>query len=560
MQGTDAISSCTVCAPGTVKVPDGYNVVNAQCIPASVACGSAQTAVSGRCSSCTWGQVQGTDALSSCTVCAPGTVKVPDGYNVVNATCQPALTACGSAQTAVNGRCSACSWGQVKSGDGNTCVACPGVTVKVPDGYDLVSATCVHASYACGSAQTGVNGRCAFCTYGQTRDCATGACAVCDAGLVKVPDSYNTVNASCVPATIACGSAQAALNGRCSFCSWGAVQSSDGASCQVCPAGYVKVPDGYNVVNATCQPALTACGSAQTAVNGRCSNCGWGQVKSGDGTSCITCPSPTVKVPDAYDVANATCVHAQSACGTAQAAVNGRCSACSWGAVRGCNGGECTVCGPTTVKVPDGYNVVDAQCLPASIACGSAQTALNGRCSSCSWGQVQSSDGNSSCVACPAGTVKTPDGYNLVNATCQPASVACGSAQTAVSGRCSSCSWGQVQGTDALSSCTVCGSGLVKFPDGYNLVNATCEPAVDKCGTAQRALNGRCASCSWGQVRNSEGTGCSTCGSGTVKYPDGYDVVNATCQPAATACAPGQTAVNGRCSVLDGPSGRGQTA
>ena len=113
---------------------------------------------------------------------------------------------------------------------------------------------------------------------------------------------------------------------------------------------------------------------------------------------------------------------AAATCGTAQALVNGRCTACSWGQVAALDGNSCIQCSPGNVKVPDGYNVVDAQCVPASTACGSAQTAVNGRCSACTWGQVQGTDALSSCTACAPGTVKVPDGYNVVNATCQPAS------------------------------------------------------------------------------------------------------------------------------------------
>ena len=431
-------------------------LVGAWATAASAACGTAQALVGGTCQSCSYGQVASQDGLS-CIPCSGSTVKKPQGYNVVDAECVPANTVCGTAQTGVNGQCSSCTYGQVASQDGTSCITCAGSTVKSPQGYNVVDAQCVPAKTVCGTAQTGVNGQCSSCTYGQVATADGTSCVVCAGSTVKQPQGYNVVDAQCVAAKTACGTAQTGVNGQCSSCTYGQIASADGTSCLYCGAGLVKVPQGYNVVNAQCLPAVTACGSAQTGVNGQCASCTYGQVASADGTSCVVCAGSTVKYPQGYNVVDAQCVPAKTACGTAQTGVNGQCSSCTYGQVASADGTTCVVCAGSTVKYPQGYNVVDAQCVPALTGCGTAQTGVNGQCASCSYGQIRSDDGTS-CVYCGAGLVKSPQGYNVANAQCLPAATACASGQTAVNGQCT--------GAAGLSSDTAPTSAPSQFTAG----------------------------------------------------------------------------------------------
>ena len=362
------------------------------------------------------------------------------------------------------------------------------------------------AAAACGSAQILVNGKCVACGLGQVANEDGTACITCPDRYVKVPDSYTAANAACELATEACGTSQFAQNGRCAYCGNGQVRNADGNGCAVCPSPTVKVPDAYNVRDADCISATVACGSAQYANNGRCDYCNYGKVKNANGDGCATCPSPTVKVPDTYNTRDANCVAAVSACGTAQYAKDGRCAYCNYGMVRSCDGSTCMTCPEDTAKVPDTYNTVDAQCVHALFACGSAQQAVDGRCKDCTYGEVKSDDG-SSCVACPSAYVKVPDSYNVKNATCTSATAACGSSQYAKAGRCKDCTYGEVQNADG-TGCVVCGPGQVKYPDGYNVADSVCKPASKVCGSNQIAKAGRCSTCTSNKTPNADRTAC----------------------------------------------------
>ena len=383
---------------------------------AAATCGTAQGLNgNGACVPCTWGKIN--DGADNCVACPAGLVKVPHSASAKDATCEPATTACGTAQYAKDGQCQPCTWGKVQSSDGETCVTCPANTVKSPHTASGANAVCVHALSACGTAQQAESGQCKPCTWGKVKDCATGLCAFCPDYHVKVPHSASAVDATCEHALTACGSAQVAVNGRCAPCTWGQVKSADGTQCEVCPEGTVKVPHSASAINATCVSAVEACGTAQYAKNGQCAPCTWGQVRSADGKSCVTCPAGTVKVPHSATAVDAICVHAISACGSAETAQNGQCKPCTWGQVKDCATGECVTCPEHHAKVPHSATAKDAVCEHALTACGSAQVAKNGQCAPCTWGQVKNNDGTG-CAACPAGTVKSPHSASAANAAC----------------------------------------------------------------------------------------------------------------------------------------------
>ena len=514
-------------------------------------CGSSQALYNGQCVACNFGQVQNPNDPSSCISCPSGQVKNPDANDAANAVCASATDFCGTAQFAYNGRCTNCNFGQIRSSDGSTCISCPSGQVKNPDANDVANAVCASAKDICGNAQFAYNGRCTNCNFGQIRSSDGSTCSTCPAGSVKVPDRNDVATAVCTSATTACGNAQFAYNGRCTNCNFGQVRSSDGSTCTTCGSGLVKLPDANNVATAVCASAVTSCGNAQFAYNGRCTNCNFGQVRSCDGSTCLSCPSGTVKVPDANDVATAVCAAALTACGNAQFAYNGRCTSCNFGQIQNATGSSCINCFNGFVKVPDSNSAVSAVCTSATTACGTAQFAYNGRCTNCNFGQIRSSDG-STCTNCPAGSVKVPDRNDVAAAVCSAAKDNCGKAQFAYNGRCTNCNFGQIRSSDG-STCTNCPAGSVKVPDRNDAANAVCSPAKDNCGNAQFSYNGRCTNCNFGQIQSADGSTCVSCPEGSVKVPDRNDADNAVCTSATTACSNTQFAYNGRCTNC--PSG-----
>jgi len=144
---------------------------------------------------------------------------------------------------------------------------------------------------------------------------------------------------------------------------------------------------------------------------------------------------------------------------------------------------------------------------------------------------------------CSKGSSQSPKGSQLSASSLPAESVSsltsetnnvCGTSQIEVNGRCISCSYGEVSNYDG-SACVRCsdetdvngdqiaiqtagegnpmtGPGMVKSPDGNNVANAVCVLASEgACGTSQIAVNGRCSSCSYGQVSNAAGDTCVKC-------------------------------------------------
>ena len=286
----------------------------------------------------------------------------------------------------------------MQSADGSKCESCPSGTVKTPDSDSVATAQCLPATTQCGNAQFAYYGRCADCSYGQIRSCDGAGCVPCASGTIKIPDFDNVTYADCVAAVSACGNAQFSYYGRCANCGYGAVQSADGSTCTSCPSGTVKVPDSDSVAAAQCLPATTQCGNAQFSYYGRCANCGYGAVQSADGSTCTSCASGLIKVPDQDNVATAMCLPATTQCGNAQFAYYGRCANCGYGAVQNALGDGCMSCDAGLVKVPDQDNVATAECLAATSQCSSTQFAYYGRCANCPDGQISNADGTG-CVS-----------------------------------------------------------------------------------------------------------------------------------------------------------------
>ena len=566
VKSTDG-ASCTTCSTGTVKFPSSSTTQDATCVAALVGCASSQIPSSGQCVACGVGLVRSADGLS-CTACGSGLVKWPNNNFVADAVCVSALTACGTAQYASAGTCTACALGQLRNGTGDGCTAtsCSAGFVRFPDTTTAVNASCVSSLTVCGTAQyAGSSGSCTACTYGYVRSADGSNCTACPDPTVKFPNTNTAIDAACVSPLAACGTGQFGSSGQCAACTYGYVRNANGSACVVCGDGLVKVPDTTTAVDASCQPALSYCGTAQApSGGGRCYACGYGQVRSANGTVCVACGAGLVKTPNTDSAGDAACVSAASICSPpSQYAVSGSCTQCARGYVASADSTSCVVCDNSTVKVPQNGNGV---CTPVLQVCGTAQYPSSGNCGTCGFGLVRSTDGTS-CTVCPNGTVKSPDASNAGFATCISALVGCGTNKYAFNGYCVVCPRGAVRSTDG-QACEACPAGTAKFPDpDYGVVSASgyynnnangylfnltsdaaCLPATSVCGTAQASVNGSCTACPLGSVRNGDGSACTPCADGTAKVPDSDRAVDAVCTAAVAACDAGnRVAVNGSC-------------
>jgi hypothetical protein len=169
---------------------------------------------------------------------------------------------------------------------------------------------------------------------------------------------------------------------------------------------------------------------------------------------------------------------------------------------------SCVYCPAGTVRgLPDGTGTGDATlgspegCLPGSTVCKVYQRAAGGKCVGCPSGQVANDD-FSSCEYCPAGTVRgNVNGDGLTG--CSP----CELWQRASGGRCVDCPSGQVA-NDGATSCVYCPAGFVRGVDGLVKSDPVCVPAAMVCTSDQRGAGGKCVDCPNGQVANQDYSSC----------------------------------------------------
>ncbi len=144
-------STCSTLTPGTVKVPDVDHTnlsQNVTCEPARGVsyCGSNQYSLNGRCTPCGLGKVPNL-SNTGCDTCPPGEVRLVDNACICIHTL--ALTSHGPGSN--KNRKRQCA------------------QVKFPDSASVVDAWCASAGVLCLDGQYSSGGRCTSCTWGQVR-------------------------------------------------------------------------------------------------------------------------------------------------------------------------------------------------------------------------------------------------------------------------------------------------------------------------------------------------------------------------------------------------------
>ena len=331
---------------------------------------------------------------------------------------------------------------------------------------------CTLLEPECEDWQTEVDGECVVCPDGHVtvhsnHDFSTLVCEVCPPGQVR-SSADGKANGPCVPAELFCESWQQATDGTCSTCGAGQVSIVDEdqgfptfQSCDYCSPGLVRSSaDGTQPGN--CVSAAQHCDSWQHAENGRCNDCGNGQVGAvgldGEPTfeGCIYCDAGQVR-QSADGNTVGPCVSAVGICSRYQEAKQGRCNDCGAGFATSIDTSgnpthlKCESCPPGEVRSSaDGEAL--GPCVSAEGFCDDFQIAAYGKCNSCPRGQVSALDsaGNPtyiSCQICPRGQVRM-DADGREEGPCISASGICTENQRAFKGQCINCIDGEVSSSN----------------------------------------------------------------------------------------------------------------
>lgn len=149
--------------------------------------------------------------------------------------------------------------------------------------------------------------------------------------------------------------------------------------------------------------------------------------------------------------------------------------------------------------------------LPGGSCCSVWQRKTSsGSCKNCDYGQVAV---NNICTACKPGFVRgNRDGSTLSD--CKTAVGICDPHERAIDGKCSSCSNGKVSLNKI--DCVNCSPGLVRGGEKDGSGHGDCVDADKICDSNQKARRGACRACASGEVSPRPATSrCTTCPSGT---------------------------------------------
>lgn len=392
-------------------------------------------------------------------------------------TCVSAVGVCKSWQHAVDGACRDCGKGQVsrQKDDVNThegCVACPnGYVRNSKDGSGLGDCVSAEEGNLCNPWEYASAGYCTSCYAGQVSvvDESSGnatfkGCSFCPDGQVR-SSADGSATGPCVDAKKYCSDWQYASNGACKDCEPGKVPSIDSLTkqptfkgCEYCADGYVRASaDGF--ARGACVPASGVCKPWQKATMGRCIDCEPGHESSRNINGGFT---------------------------------HRYCQVCPNGQVRQDRDGRGL--GPCIpARVPDGQDI-----------CNIFEAATGGRCRKCATGQATSVDpitllpNYEECSYCPPGEVRSSANGRALG-PCVPAESYCTAWEFAYEGKCNTCTRGQVSdigsdGKPTYIDCSYCKSGEVRG-DSEGRGEGLCVSAVGHCTDTQRAAKGQCINC-----------------------------------------------------------------
>ena len=357
-----SVQLCANCADGTVPNEDASD-----CTKCETGVAAAGDSV---CKECQAGEVAKNG--TTCETCAAGSVAEKG---------DTACKQCGPGTEANVSKCDPCKDGYTSTG-GLACTICAANTVEI----DNACVACAPGSSAlAGSFGATAAEKCTPCGPG-TYASSAGTCAQCAAG--QVPSSPATGCSECDP-----GFAAQVGDATCTQCVAG--QFDNGATCDKCASGKVSGDEAT-----TCN--VCAEGSKPNAGQTDCDKCPAGQFLF-EGTVCKACPDGK-KQPEAGKTSCIDCGAGGisilsgtdcKTCGVGEEVVNNTCQACktdfaSAGAVD-----SCTECGAGSVTTKDGSGCV--------LCAGGHYENDSHVCAACDPGEVQASEGSTSCSVCTAG-------------------------------------------------------------------------------------------------------------------------------------------------------------
>ena len=273
VSGKPCRTGATTCNTGAPVCAESGNVAN------GTTCGTNMVCSSGSCVSCTAGMscTPANACHAGTQTCAPTITCADTGKNLANG------TSCGTNMVCNNGTCNGCTAGascqptnHCKTG-ANSCVT--GVPVCAETGN-------VANGTMCGNNQVCKDGLCVPCSAGgactPSNPCHTGT-QVCTTGSPTCQDSGTSL-----PNGTSCGTNQVCSVGSCVPCTAGsACTPSD-----PCKIGVTSCASGSSVcVNSGNRPAGTACGAAQSCLNGVRTSAAMCDDNGACTTTMMTCPS-----------------------------------------------------------------------------------------------------------------------------------------------------------------------------------------------------------------------------------------------------------------------------
>eukprot|EP01047_Picozoa_sp_COSAG01_P036139 COSAG01_NODE_2811_length_7034_cov_2.875270_1_plen_1653_part_10 len=313
---------------------------------------------------------------------------------------------------------------------------------------------------------------------------------------------------SCQPGNFAAPQASKCATASCTQCTAGQYQNARGASaCKVCSRGSVTVAAaGSMAAVSTGATACRKCAAGQVSNDPKvsCSKCMTGRFQPSQGqTTCQSCQrgSTTNTLANVGAISCQKCpVGRFSALPTTACATCGKGSGTDTGSQPG--GSTCTACaaGRYSAKATDPCQLCAAGSTTDTLAAtgasmctacqpGKSSVISTVTCSDCVAGQFQSSQGQSSCQGCPAGSVT--DKLVQSGAT-----------------RCRQCSAGQFSPASYIQ-CANCRAGTVP--------NAPSRDSCVECGAGKYQRGTRCEQCAAGQYQSAKGqTSCVQCTAGSI--------------------------------------------
>lgn len=549
----------TACTNGATCQTDGSSTMC--CPPGQTNCGGTCVDMSSdeaHCGACTTA-CGNNETCDNGTCCGPGTTtcSTPTGNACFNTQtdemhCGNCTTQCGANETCEQGIC--CATGQVNCNgqcvDTNTdeayCGGCPGTTCT--NGQSCEAGICcttgeLNCSNSCVDPKTDEAhcGNCnTVCTNTQT--CTTRSDNTdpkcCTTGFNNCGGTCSnplTDNLNCGACGNACGAGESCSDGKCcgpgqTNCNGTCVDLvNDNMHCGSCSnvcSGATPVCSG-NTCSAVCGAGETNCSGDCVVLGSDHENCG------ACGTACA---------------ANEVCNNGNCAtmCGVGLMVCNGQCVDKQTDAN---NCGSCgNVCGPTDDCVA-GQCVL--RCNPGTVLCGGQCIDTSNDEANCG-GCVANGTGTA-CVGgatCDDGICCAAPKVNVNGICCLPGQLNCGNTcvdPTTDEAHCGNCT--TACGANETCNAATPASDSKCCPNGQILCNGACvDPATDpnNCGGCAATTGDTCTpgaeTCQAGICC---GTGTNACGNGCFDF----QTDEAHCGNCQTACAVGESCVNGACEV-----------